>query len=81
MSNLPDGFSDIVSSASYEQCKSMLIYLKNFINQPKNTEEVIDFNQYTSHTSNFVDDALLKETISPIIISNKCVSAIKFVLS
>ena len=65
MADLPVGFIDIVSSSSIEQCKSMLVHLNNTIIELN--DKVCDsksiFNDYTEHTSNFLKDSQLKETI------------------
>ena len=65
MADLPVGFSDIVSSSSIEQCKSMLVYLNNTITELSNKVNDSDsiFNNYTNHTPNFLQDDQLKETI------------------
>ena len=67
MDILPPGFADIVSSSSLEQSKSMLIYLNNFINnnQPKLpvNDDLTDFLHYTDHTTSFLIDDQLKDTI------------------
>ena len=65
MDNLPHGFMDIISSATVAQRKSMLVYLNHTINKSNTNlnDTSINFTDHTSHTSNFLNDAQLKETI------------------
>ena len=65
MVDLPQGFINIVAEASLEQCKSMMMYLNNFINSPTTdvVEDLSDFTEYTGHITNFTTDDQLKNTI------------------
>ena len=63
MEDFPEGFIDIVSASSIDQCKLMLMHLHNVINQPKTSAEISDFNQYVSHTTNIINDTEFKNLI------------------
>ena len=65
MEELPKCFLDIASSASIEQCKSMLVFLNNKISDLTNKIYVNKsvFMDYTHHTPNFFQDKVLKDII------------------